>query len=92
MQHLATANNNILFEEYDLLSAPLTGANARTISARPTCVFVTIGSEKCFKLFENRFSRGVESARLSEVMDEICGTSVCRDLLKISFEQHSLRI
>ena len=80
MQNLANANNNILFEEYDSLSAPLISTNARTASARPTCVFVTIGSEKCFKLFENWFSRGVGNARLSEIVDEIRGTSMFRGL------------
>ena len=86
MQHLSIANNNILFDEYDSLSAPLITANPRTTTAAPTCVFVTVGSEKCFKLFENRYSRGVGNARLSEVMDEIRGTSVFRDLLQISFD------
>ena len=80
MQNLSTANNNILFDEYDSLSAPLVTITPRTVAATPTCVFVTIGSEKCFKLFENRFSRGMGNARLSEVLDEIRGTSVFRDL------------
>ena len=86
MQNLSIANNNILFDEYDSLSAPLVTITPRTAAATPTYVFVTIGSEKCFKLFENRFSRGMGNARLSEVMDEIRGTSVFRDLLHISFD------
>ena len=86
MQHLSIANNNILFDEYDSLSAPLITANPRTTTAAPTCVFVTVGSEKCFKLFENRYSRGVGNARLSEVMDEIRGNPVFRDLIQISFD------
>jgi len=86
MQNLSIANNNILFDEYDSLSAPLVTITPRTAAATPTCVFVTIGSEKCFKLFENRFSRGMGNARLSEVMDEIRGTSVFRDLLHFSFD------
>ena len=86
MNNLSIADNNALFDEYDSLSAPLIGNDRRTNSARPTCVYVSIGSEKCFKLFENRFARGLGSARLSEVMDEIRGTSVFRDLLKISFD------
>ena len=86
MQNLSIANNNILFDEYDSLSAPLVTITPRTAAATPTCVFVTVGSEKCLKLFENRVSRGMGNARLSEVMDEIRGTSVFRDLLKISFD------
>ena len=86
MQALTITDHNLLFEEYDSLSAPLIGGNARTSSALPTCVYVTIGSDKCFKLFENRFARGLGNARLSEVMDEIRGTSVFHDLLKISFD------
>ena len=86
MQNLSIADNNLLFDEYDSLSQPLIRTNSRANSAVPTCVYVTIGSEKCFKLFENRFSRGLGNARLSEVMDEIRGTSVFRDLLKISFD------
>ena len=86
MQNLSIANNNILFEEFDSLSAPPFTITPRTATATPTCVFVTIGSEKCFKLFENRFSRGVGNVRLSEVMDEIRETSVFRDLLQISFD------
>ena len=78
MQQLSISDNNIIFEEYDSLSAPLISTDARTISARPTCVFVTIGSKKCFKFFENRLSRGMGNACLSEVMDEIRGTSVLR--------------
>ena len=86
MQARSTTDNNLLFEEYDSLSAPLISGISRTSSAAPTCVYVTIGSDKCFKLFENRFARGLGNARLSEVMDEIRGTSVFHDLLKISFD------
>ena len=28
-----------------------------TTSEKPTCVFGTVGSEKCFKLFDNRFAK-----------------------------------
>ena len=86
MQARSTTDNNLLFEEYNSLSAPLISGISRTSSAAPTCVYVTIGSDKCFKLFENRFARGLGNARLSEVMDEIRGTSVFHDLLKISFD------
>ena len=46
--------------------------------------FITIGSEKCFKLFANHFARDIGDLRLSEVMNEIQGTAVFRNLLEIS--------
>jgi hypothetical protein len=73
----SATDNNLLFEEYYSLSAPLVSGISRTSFAAPTCVYVTIGLDKCFKLFENRFAKGLGSAHLSEVMDEIRGTSVC---------------
>ena len=37
---------------------------------------ITIGLEKCFNVFENRFSTGLGTLSLSEIMDEIRGTGV----------------
>ena len=53
-----TIQSNLL-EEDDILPAPLISANSRATSARPTCVFSTIVSEKCFKWFDNRFAIGL---------------------------------
>ena len=64
MQARSTTNNNLLFEEYDSLSAPLISGTSRTSFAAPTCVYVTIGSDKCFKLFDNRFAEGLGNIRL----------------------------
>ena len=50
--------DNSLFEDSDL-SQPLISANPRTANARPTCVFVTIGQDKCFK-----FSKTVSAEAL----------------------------
>ena len=69
MENLAIQNN--LFEDSKDSSAPLSISNDRPISARPTFVFVTINLEKCFKLFDNCFSEGLGSLRLSGMMDEI---------------------
>ena len=83
-----------LFEDSDL-SQPLINANTRSASARPTCVFVTIDQEKCFKVFENRFCRGVGNSRLSDMLDEIRGTGVFKNLVQIISDvsgQHSNEI
>ena len=80
-----------LFEESDL-SQPLINANPRIATARPTCVFVTIGQNKCFKVFENRFCRGIGNSRLSDMLDEIRGTGVFKNLVQIISDvsgQHS---
>ena len=83
-----------LFEDSDL-SQPLINANIRSASARPTCVFVTIGQDKCFKDFENRFCRGIGDSRLSDMLDEIRGTGVFKNLVQIVSDvsgQHSNEI
>ena len=93
MKTLSIESN--LFEESDQLSAPLINVNPRTVSARPTCVFVTIGQEKCFKIFENRFCKGLGDLRLSEMLDEIRGTGVFKNLVQIISDtsgQHSKKI
>ena len=81
MEHLSIESN--LFEDSEVLSAPLINANPRTVSARPTCVFITIGQDKCFKVFENRFCKGIGNSRLSEMLDEIRGTGVFKNLVQI---------
>ena len=49
--------------------------------------FLTVGSEQCFKLFDNRVINGLgENAQLSEAMDKICGTTVFRNLLPVGFD------
>ena len=53
------------------------------MSTRPTCVFITIGSEKCFKVFDNRFCNGMGDLRLSEMLEEIRGTGVFKNLVQI---------
>ena len=83
--------DNSLFEDSDL-SQPLISANPRIANARPTCVFVTIGQDKCFKVFENRFCRGIGDSRLSDMLDEIRGTGVFKNLVQIISDvsgQHS---
>ena len=83
--------DNSLFEDSDL-SQPLISANPRIANARPTCVFVTIGQDKCFKVFENRFCRGIGDQRLSDMLDEIRGTGVFKNLVQIISDvsgQHS---
>ena len=75
--------------------APLINANPRTVSARPTCVFITIGQDKCFKVFENRFCKGIGSSRLSEMLNEILGTELFKNLVQIISDvsgQHSNEI
>ena len=74
--------DNSLFEDSDL-SQPLISANPRIANARPTCVFVTIGQDKCFKIFENCFCRGIGDNHLSDMLDEICGTGVFQNLVQI---------
>ena len=74
--------DNSLFEDSNL-SQPLISANPRIADARPTCVFVTIGQDKCFKVFENRFCRGIGDQRLSDMLDEIRGTGVFKNLVQI---------
>ena len=81
MECLSIQSN--LFEDSEDSSLPLLTTNTRSASARPTCVFITIGSEKCFKVFENRFSKGLGNLRLSEMMDEIRGTDVFKKLVQI---------
>ena len=81
MERLSIQSN--LFENSEDSSLPLLTTNTRAVSARPTCVFITIGSEKCFKVFENRFSKGLGTLRLSEMMDEIRGTGVFKNLVQI---------
>jgi len=90
MENLSIESN--LFEDSEQLSAPLINANPRTASARPTCVFITIGQDKCFKVFENRFCKGIGNSRLSEMLDEIRGTEVFKNLVQIISDvsgQHS---
>ena len=72
-----------LFEDSEDSSLPLLTTSNRLVSARPTCVYITIGSDKCFKVFENRFSKGLGTLRLSEMMDEIRGTGVFKNLVQI---------
>ena len=72
-----------MFEDSEDSSLPLLTASNRSVSARPTCVFITIGSDKCFKIFEHRFSKGLGTLRLSEMMDEIRGTGVFKNLVQI---------
>ena len=81
MENLPIESN--LFEDSEQLSAPLFTANSRTAPTRPTCVFVTIGSEKCFKVFDNRFCKGMGNLRLSEMLEEIRGTGVFKNLVQI---------
>ena len=81
MERLSIESN--LFEESEDSSLPLLTTSNRSVSARPTCVFITIGSEKCFKVFENRFSKGLGTLCLSEMMDEIRGTGVFKNLVQI---------
>ena len=86
--------DNSLFEDSDL-SQPLISANPRNADARPTCVFVTIGQDKCLKVFENRFCRGIGDQRLSDMLDEIRGTGVFKNLVQIISDvsgQHSNEI
>ena len=93
METLSIESN--LFEDSELLSAPLINASSRSVSARPTCVFVTIGQDKCFKVFENQFCRGIGNSRLSEMLDEIRGTGVFKNLVQIISDvsgQHSNEI
>ena len=80
MEHQTVDNS--LFEDSDL-SQPIISAIPRTGNARPTCVFVTIGQDKCFKVFENRFCRGIGEQRLSDLLDEIRGTGVFKNLVQI---------
>ena len=90
MENLSIESN--LFEDSEQLSAPLINANSRTASARTTCVFITIGQDKCFKVFENRFCKGIGNSRLSEMLDEIRGTEVFKNLVQIISDvsgQHS---
>ena len=70
-----------LFEDSEEFSAPLFTCNTRPLLARPAYVFVTIGSEKCFKILENRFFEGLGNMRLSEMTDEIRGTGVFKNLV-----------
>ena len=84
MERLSIESN--LFEDSKVLSAPLINANPRTVSARPTCVFITIGQDKCFKVFENRFCKGIGNSRLSEMLDEIRGTQVFKRIWCKSFQ------
>ena len=72
--------DNSLFEDSEL-SQPIISTIPRTGIARPTCVFVTIGQDKCFKVFENRFCRGIGDQRLSNMLDEIRGTGVFKNLV-----------
>ena len=81
MERLAIRSN--LFEDSEDSSMPLLIANSRSVTARPTCVFITIGSEKCFKVFENRFCKGMADLRLSEMLEEIRGTGVFKNLVQI---------
>ena len=81
MERLSIKSN--LFEDSDDSSLPLLTASNTSVSARPTRVFITIGSDKCFKVFENRFSKGLGTLRLSEIMDEIRGTGVFKNLVQI---------
>ena len=81
MEHLSIESN--LFEDSEELSTPLLTASSRTVPTRPTCVFDTIGSEKCFKVFDNRFCKGTGDLRLSEMLEEICGTGVFKNLVQI---------
>ena len=90
METLSIESN--LFEDSEQLSAPLINASSRTASARPTCVFITIGQEKCFKVFENRFCKGIGNSRLSEMLNEIRGAGVFKNLVQIISDvsgQHS---
>ena len=81
MERLSIQSN--LFEDSEDSSLPLLTTSNRLVSARPTCVYITIGSDKCFKVFENRFSKGLGTLRLSEMMDEIRGTGVFKNLVQI---------
>jgi hypothetical protein len=81
MENLSIESN--LFEDSEQLSAPLFTANSRTAPTRPTCVFVTIGTEKCFKVFDNCFCKGMGNLRLSEMLEEIRGTGVFKNLVQI---------
>ena len=77
MEHLSIQSN--LFEDSEDSLLPLLTTNTRSASARPTCVFITIGSEKCFKVFESRFSKGLGNPSLSEIR----GTGVFKNLVQI---------
>ena len=81
MERLSIQSN--VFEDSEDSSLPLLTTSNRLVSARPTCVYITTGSDKCFKVFENRFSKGLGTLRLSETMDEIRGTEVFKNLVQI---------
>ena len=81
MERLSIQSN--LFEDSEEFSLPLLTANPRAMSTRLTCVFITIGSEKCFKVFDNRFCNGMGDLRLSEMLEEIRGTGVFKNLVQI---------
>ena len=80
MENLAIQNN--LFEDSKDSSAPLLISNERPIAARPIFVFVTIGLEKWFKLFDNRFSERLGNLCISEMMDEIRVTGIFKNLVR----------
>ena len=90
MENLSIESN--LFEDSEKLSAPLFTANSRTAPTRPTCVFVTTGQEKCFKVFDNRFCKGIGNIRLSEMLEEIRGTGVFKNLVQIISDILSIEI
>ena len=81
MERLSIQSN--LFEDSEDSSLPLLTTSNRSVSARPPCVYIIIGSDKYFKVFENRFSKGLGTLRLSEMMNEIRGTGVFKNLVQI---------
>ena len=81
MERLSIQSN--LFEDSEDSSMPLLTANPKSTSTRPTYVFITIGSEKCFKVFDNLFCNGIGDLRLSEMLEEIRGTGVFKNLVQI---------
>ena len=81
MERLSIQSN--LIEDSEDSCIPLLTANPTSVTARPTCVFITIGSEKCFKVFENRFYTGMGDLRLSEMLEEIHGTGAFKNLVQI---------
>ena len=71
----ARANADSFLEEFSPLSEALiatTGTNQRATTAISS-VFITIGTEKCFKHFSSRFFNGLGNIRILSALDEIRG-------------------
>ena len=82
---MSRTNADSFLEEFSPLSeALLPNINAQNANNSTTSFYVTIGTEKCFKLFVSKFFDGIGNIGLSGALDGIRGMETFRNLHSIA--------